>query len=256
VTDRLKKKLRSSKGASITFALLLFLVCAVIGSVVLAAGTASAGRFSKLAESDARYYSVTSAVNLLRDSFDGASVKHTEKFKTDFQEIIEYNTTYPDGHDISPDLSGYDRDSVESEDPDDPNPKFEGDNEILIDALKEYINHPASESEVEYNFVHNFPSGVSAEDSNLKVNIKIKQNTNCDLEVTVSSDDTAGEVFTVVMTFEAKITTSVSSTTIENSKIVSGNPNNLPYTEIVDKTKIDTEITSIVWSLTDIRRTA
>ena len=58
-------KIRSNRGASLIFALLLFLVCTVIGSVVLAAGTASAGRMSKLGESDQRYYSVTSAAQLL-----------------------------------------------------------------------------------------------------------------------------------------------------------------------------------------------
>ena len=58
-------KIRSNRGASLIFALLLFLVCTVIGSVVLAAGTASAGRMSKLGESDQRYYSVASAAQLL-----------------------------------------------------------------------------------------------------------------------------------------------------------------------------------------------
>jgi len=67
-------KLRSESGASITFALLLFLVCAVVGSVVLAAGTAAAGRFSKIAEYDQRYYSVSSAAELLADLIDGQSV--------------------------------------------------------------------------------------------------------------------------------------------------------------------------------------
>ena len=61
-------KLKSPRGASITFALLLFLVCAVVGSIVLAAGSAASGRLSKLAESDGRYYAVTSAAELLRDS--------------------------------------------------------------------------------------------------------------------------------------------------------------------------------------------
>ena len=37
------EKLKSSRGASLMMALLLFLVCAVLGSVVLVAGTASAG---------------------------------------------------------------------------------------------------------------------------------------------------------------------------------------------------------------------
>ena len=37
----IRTKLNSQRGASITFALLLFLVCAVVGSVVLTAGTGS-----------------------------------------------------------------------------------------------------------------------------------------------------------------------------------------------------------------------
>lgn len=70
------KKLNSSKGASITFALLAFLVCAVISAVLLAAGMASAGRLSGLAEADRRYYAVTSAAQLFCDSL-----------KADVQEI-------------------------------------------------------------------------------------------------------------------------------------------------------------------------
>ena len=63
----IKKKLNSQRGASITWALLIFLVCAVVGSAVLVAGTAAAGRMSKLAENDQRYYAVTSTAGLLRD---------------------------------------------------------------------------------------------------------------------------------------------------------------------------------------------
>lgn len=64
------KKIRSRKGASITFALLAFLVCAVIGSVVLSAAIASSGRVSGLAEMDQRYYAVTSAAQLFSDALD------------------------------------------------------------------------------------------------------------------------------------------------------------------------------------------
>ena len=71
---KLKQKLKSQTGASITFALLLFLVCAVIGSVVLTAGTAAAGRMSELAKSDQRYYSVTSAARLLRNMVENETV--------------------------------------------------------------------------------------------------------------------------------------------------------------------------------------
>ena len=44
----LKRKLMSRRGASITFALLLFLVCAVVSSVVVVAGSAAAGRMSQM----------------------------------------------------------------------------------------------------------------------------------------------------------------------------------------------------------------
>ena len=68
------QKLKSNKGASLSFALLLFLVCAVVGGVVLAAGTAAAGRLSEIAEMDQRYYAVTSAAELFRDKLAGQTV--------------------------------------------------------------------------------------------------------------------------------------------------------------------------------------
>ncbi len=78
----LRRKLASRRGASITFALLLFLVCTVIGVIVLVAGTASAGRFSRLSESDSRYYAVSSAAQLLRDEIRGREVTVTRSRTT------------------------------------------------------------------------------------------------------------------------------------------------------------------------------
>jgi len=72
--NRLRQKLTSQSGASITYALLLFLVCAVVSSVVLAAGTAASGRMSKSVENDERYYSVTSAAEFLKKQIDGKTV--------------------------------------------------------------------------------------------------------------------------------------------------------------------------------------
>ena len=70
VMSVIKRKLNSDRGASITWALLIFLVCAVIGSAVLVAGTASSGRMSEVADNDQRYYAVTSAARLLIDLID------------------------------------------------------------------------------------------------------------------------------------------------------------------------------------------
>lgn len=87
-------KLRSRKGASLTFALLAFLVCAAVGAVLLTAATASSGRISKLAESDRRYYAVSSAAQLFCDALDGQSytIKRT---KTDIHGIEITYTTDP-----------------------------------------------------------------------------------------------------------------------------------------------------------------
>lgn len=85
--DKLKRKLRSSQGVTLLLSLLVFLMCVVAGSVALTAGTASsgtmAGRYSsdntisQRAKLDQRYFSVTSAAELLRETFDGKSVRVT-----------------------------------------------------------------------------------------------------------------------------------------------------------------------------------
>lgn len=63
-----KKKLVSKRGASVTFALLLFLICAMASTVVIISATAAAGRMSGLPDADQRYYSVSSAASLLREA--------------------------------------------------------------------------------------------------------------------------------------------------------------------------------------------
>lgn len=68
------RKLKSERGATLSMALLLFMVCAVVGGVILAAATASGGRLSQLAEMDQRYYSVTSAAKLLGEELSGKTV--------------------------------------------------------------------------------------------------------------------------------------------------------------------------------------
>ena len=96
----LKKKITSEQGASITFALLLFLVCAIISSVVIVAATAVGGRASKMAEMDQRYYAVNSAAELLRDELEGTEVKVTVETKTTStvnQDLVEVETSIEKG---------------------------------------------------------------------------------------------------------------------------------------------------------------
>ena len=69
-----KAKAASQRGASITFALLLFLVCAVISSVVIVAATAASGRMSGQTDMDERYYAVTAVAGKLCKLIDGKEV--------------------------------------------------------------------------------------------------------------------------------------------------------------------------------------
>ena len=72
--QKLRTKLRSEQGASILFALFFFIVCAVIGSIVLTAATAAAGRLSRVKEMDERYYAVNSAAQVLEKEINSAVV--------------------------------------------------------------------------------------------------------------------------------------------------------------------------------------
>lgn len=93
--QEIKKKLKSQTGASISFALLLFLVCAIIGNIVLNAGTLSTSKIIDRAAMDKRYYEVTSAAEFLKDKFEGEdNVVEIERTRN---KISENNYTYSFG---------------------------------------------------------------------------------------------------------------------------------------------------------------
>ncbi len=91
-------KLHSRKGASLTFALLAFLVCAVISAVLLAAAQTAAGRVSGLADADQRYYAVSSAAQLFCDAVGKESQPfRIEWTKKEEKEKYKITVTKEDG---------------------------------------------------------------------------------------------------------------------------------------------------------------
>ena len=68
------KKLKSNTGASLSIALLLFLICTVVSAVILTAATAAVGRAAGQGEADQRYYAVSSAASLLAEELEGKTV--------------------------------------------------------------------------------------------------------------------------------------------------------------------------------------
>ena len=74
MTQAIKKKLRSNEGASLMVALLFFVMCATVGSIILAAATASSGRLANLRKEDQSYYAITSAADLFAEMMEGKTV--------------------------------------------------------------------------------------------------------------------------------------------------------------------------------------
>ena len=67
---RLQAKLKSKQGASIVMAMMFFLLCIMVCSVVITAATGNAGRFHGMRTESQHYYTGSSAARLLRDSFE------------------------------------------------------------------------------------------------------------------------------------------------------------------------------------------
>ena len=101
----IRNKIRSRRGASLTFALLLFLVCAVVGSVVLVAGTAASGRLAELGESEQRFYAVNSAAELIVSQLCGDDNKVTIGIKKKADGT--YTNTLPEEKTLASDLATY-----------------------------------------------------------------------------------------------------------------------------------------------------
>lgn len=71
----IRKKLRSQDGATLILALLFFVVCAAIGSVVLTAASVSAGRLKNIQSGDQHRYAVRSARSVLEKELTEGSFK-------------------------------------------------------------------------------------------------------------------------------------------------------------------------------------
>lgn len=80
-------KLKSNSGASLMAALLFFIMCATVGSFVLAAATASSGRLAGLKRNEQAHYAVNSAADLI------AGLVQDEHSKV----IIQLTKEYPLG---------------------------------------------------------------------------------------------------------------------------------------------------------------
>ena len=240
--NRIKAKLRSRTGASITFALLLFLVCTVLCSVIIAAATAASGRMSRIAEMDQRYYAVTSAAEMLKQLFDGKSAVIEKKIagtrtETYQSGLVSSSTTYDDN-----DFELYvDSDEVGT------SPSFDS---ILSDAAYRYfqMNQPSA-LPVERTF--NIQSSddiigalnIDAENDPLAVAVSESVDEDGNILITVGND------YKLVLLFSASVTGPAVSEEAGDSKVTADSETE--YTVTSDMIK--TETTTLTWTLTGMK---
>lgn len=251
-----KQKLRSRTGASITVALLLFLVCAVLSSVVLAAATSAAGRMSNMAETDQRYYAVTSAAGLLRDTLEKESGVIEETTVTPY-----LTTCYTDGTDPTTaqdsSRSVTVRPTVINGEPVD---------SITMDDLATFLtyvyvnNHMASATspvEKQLTLRSALTEGTPPvlQNDTLAVSVLAKLYPNGDLDLTLYNTNTAKGTTSAVgstrYAVELKFTGDISTTEGIRNEILSSTPlSGSSYTVSFDEIK--TVTTTILWHLTDM----
>lgn len=74
VSPSCKQRLYDQTGASIVIALVFFLICAVVGSVVLTAATVSSQMTATYRETQQNEYTVSSAARLMADRLEGSTI--------------------------------------------------------------------------------------------------------------------------------------------------------------------------------------
>ncbi len=91
--SRIRTRLRSEQGATLIYALFFFIICAVVGSVVLTAGTAAAGRLSQAQKMDQRYFAVNSAAEMLEWEMNQDAARVTVVTKSQSKDTITSTLT-------------------------------------------------------------------------------------------------------------------------------------------------------------------
>ena len=75
MNKQILKKIKSESGASLVLAMLVFLVCALVGATILSAATSSAGTLTNTWQEEKDVYVLKSAEKLVADSFSTVTWK-------------------------------------------------------------------------------------------------------------------------------------------------------------------------------------
>ena len=86
---RCSKKLKSKSGASLVLAILVFLICALVGSTILDAASASSGTLTNTWQEDKDVYALKSAEKILEPSFEISNAWNADDYAQTSNKITE-----------------------------------------------------------------------------------------------------------------------------------------------------------------------
>ncbi len=97
VVTRVQRKIEDRSGASLSVALLFFLVCAIVGSVLIAAASVSMGRMKGIEQGEQERYAVDSAMELIAEKLGKGEVEFVASTnRKDVKETIKYKKDLED----------------------------------------------------------------------------------------------------------------------------------------------------------------
>ena len=243
-----RKKLRENRGASMIFALFVLIICVVVAVIVLRAQSASVGRTSEAVHNDRRYYSVSSAADLLKEKIDGQSICLSRTETTVITSVSGYLST-AEGSELT---SGPDRSSVTTGD----SVRFDGKNgpvatrnSILATEAMDLYDGVAS-AERSLNITISSSGGEDLSGANVSGTLSSDPEGN--LTVLISSGET-GRQYRIRMTFTAEIEDGTDTSSVTGTPVVE-KTSDMAYTETVTETVTETRNWTIRWRFAGMER--
>ena len=97
------RRIKNNKGATLLISLLFFVVCAVIGSIILGFGIVASNKVGLLTSQQQSYYTATSASKMMKSILEDTKCEFIQE-KDDKGNVISYkaSASYQDGKSILP----------------------------------------------------------------------------------------------------------------------------------------------------------
>ena len=139
-----QRKIEDRSGASLSVALLFFLVCAIVGSILIAAASVSMGRMKGIDDGEQERYSLDSAMDLIAEEMQGGELTLTASMGAPIQ-VRDNSTDDEETNDDS---------SEDDEDGDD-----EDNNGYISSVLDDFAPWKLSQISFQYGTKNPEPSG-------------------------------------------------------------------------------------------------